>query len=124
MRRWAISNAHCAAWASRSDELSLNISTGSQVSRRTAEFQPGPYQSRRYFDGDFLNTITHLPAGRSLNALVDLLTELAQAQGITLANPWEFIARRAAEADAGEMSRGGLSVNLSFFAGTGQSREH
>lgn len=108
------------------DELSLNISTGSQVSRRTAEFQPGPYQSRRYFNGDFLNTITHLPAGRSLNVLVDLLTELARAQGIALANPWEFIARSAAETDAeavaSEMSGGGLNVNLSFFAGALGSR--
>lgn len=94
------------------DELSLNISTGSQVSQRTATFQPGPYQSRRFFDGDFLNTITHLPAGRSLNVLVDLLTELAQAEGITLAKPWETIADRAAAANGD-----GLTVNLAFFAG-------
>ena len=113
----------CAAWACRAMRpFSLNISTGSQVSRRTAEFQPGPYQSRRYFDGDFLNTITHLPAGRSLNVLVDLLTELAQAQGITLANPWESIVRKAAEADASEMNGGEMNVNLSFFAGALGSR--
>jgi sugar (pentulose or hexulose) kinase len=94
------------------NELSLNISTGSQVSQRTASFQPGPYQTRRFFDGDFLNTITHLPAGRSLNVLVDLLTELARAEGVTLANPWETIARSAAEANGG-----GLNMNLAFFAG-------
>lgn len=93
-------------------ELSLNISTGSQVSRRTAEFEPGPYQTRRYFDGDFLNTITHLPAGRSLTVLCDLLTELARAEGVTLSNPWEFIAPSAASADGG-----GLNVDLAFFAG-------
>jgi hypothetical protein len=101
------------------EELSLNISTGSQVSRRTAQFQPGPYQSRRYFDGDFLNTITHLPAGRSLNALCDLLTEVAQAQGFTLPNPWKFIAQSAADADGG-----GLNVDLAFFAGALGSRGH
>lgn len=93
-------------------ELSLNISTGSQVSRRTAAFEPGPYQTRRYFGGDYLNTITHLPAGRSLNVLCDLLTELARAEGVTLANPWKFIAERAASADGG-----GLNVDLAFFAG-------
>lgn len=94
------------------DELSLNISTGSQVSQRTATFQPGPYQSRFFFDGDYLNTITHLPAGRSLNVLVDLLTELAQAEGLTVTRPWETIAQRAAEAQGG-----GLNMNLAFFAG-------
>ncbi len=94
------------------DELSLNISTGSQVSQRTAHFQPGPYQTRRYFDGDFLNTITHLPAGRSLNVLFDLLTDLARAEGVMLATPWETIARSAATSDGG-----GLNLNLAFFAG-------
>ncbi len=94
------------------EELSLNISTGSQVSQRTARFLPGPYQTRRFFDGDYLNTITHLPAGRSLNVLFDLLTELARAEGITLAKPWETIARSAAAADGG-----GLGMNLAFFSG-------
>lgn len=93
-------------------ELSLNISTGSQVSRRTKTYEPGQYQSRRYFDGDWLNTITHLPAGRSLNVLVDLLTELASAEGVTLRDPWGTLMRKA---DA--VSDTTLDVNLSFFAG-------
>ena len=94
------------------EEISLNISTGSQVSRRTARFEPGPYQTRPYFDGEFLNTITHLPAGRSLNVLVDLLTEPARAEGLTLTDPWQYIARSAADADGG-----GLTIDLAFFAG-------
>lgn len=94
------------------DELSLNISTGSQVSQRTANFQPGPYQTRCYFDGDYLNTITHLPAGRSLNVLIDLLTELARAEGVTLTRTWDTIAEGAAAADGC-----GLKADLAFFAG-------
>lgn len=96
----------------QSGELSLNISTGSQVSRRTASYEPGHYQSRRYFFGDWLNTITHLPAGRSLNVLVDLLTELAREEGITLRDPWGTLMRKADE--IGETS---LDVDLAFFAG-------
>jgi hypothetical protein len=92
--------------------LSLNISTGSQVSRRTATYEPGPYQSRRYFFGDWLNTITHLPAGRSLNVLVDLLTELAAAEGATLHNPWATLMQKV---DA--VTDSSLDVNLAFFAG-------
>ncbi len=94
------------------DELSLNVSTGSQVSRRTGQFEPGPYQTRKYFHGDYLNTITHLPAGRSLNVLFELLTELARAEGVTLSHPWETIAQQAAQSDGG-----GLRVDLAFFAG-------
>jgi sugar (pentulose or hexulose) kinase len=94
------------------EELSLNASTGSQVSLRTSRFQPGPYQTRKYFSGDWLNTVTHLPAGRSLNVLVDLLTELARAEGIALRNPWEYIQREASEVQTTE-----LQVDLAFFAG-------
>ena len=93
-------------------ELSLNISTGSQVSLLSRELQLGDYQTRHYFGGRYLNTITHLPAGRSLNVLVDLLTELATAQGVRLADPWEYIARAAAEAADSD-----LDVDLAFFAG-------
>lgn len=93
-------------------ELSINVSTGSQVSQLTDRFIPGPYQSRCYFDGDFLNTITHLPAGRSLNVLFDLLTELARAEGVTLDRAWDYISSSAASSDGH-----GLKADLSFFAG-------
>ncbi len=93
-------------------ELSLNVSTGSQLSRITCKLQFGPYQSRRYVDDRYLNTITHLPAGRSLNVFVDLLTELAKVEGRPHSNPWAHITRLAADADGG-----GLECDLSFFAG-------
>ena len=122
---WAILGKKLACHASLGDqpcalkgiglsrsELSINVSTGSQVSQLTDRFIPGPYQSRCYFDGEFLNTITHLPAGRSLNVLFDLLTELAGAEGVTLNRAWDYIASSAASS-AGN----GLNVNLSFFAG-------
>lgn len=99
-----------------SDELSLNISTGSQVSCRTNCFEPGNYQTRKYFDGGFLNTITHLPAGRSLNALLDLLTELARAEGISLRRVWPTIAQATQQIESVEQPSG-LTVNLAFFAG-------
>ena len=96
----------------QADELSLNISTGSQVSRRTSRLELGTYLTRPYFNGEYLNTITHLPAGRSLSALFDLLTELARAEGLELQRVWETIALAAEAADGG-----GLACDLAFFAG-------
>lgn len=96
----------------REGELSINSSTGSQVSQVTAQLKLGNYQSRPFFGGTFLNTITHLPAGRSLNVLFDLLTELPRAEGATLRDPWDYIAREAARVPAEE-----LNVDLAFFAG-------
>lgn len=98
------------------DELSLNISTGSQVSLITAELALGDYQTRPFFDGRFLNTITGIPAGRALNHLVELLTELAQLQGTPLADPWPTIAQAAAGVASSD-----LAVNLSFFDSVGGS---
>ena len=91
-------------------ELSLNISTGSQVSRRVPAFQAGNYQSRKYFFGDYLDTVTHIPAGRSLNVLIDLLTELARAEGVALKDPWEAIQRKV-----DEVIETDLEIDLAFF---------
>ena len=100
-------------------ELSINISTGSQVSLLTAQLQLGDYQSRPFFDDQWLNTITHLPAGRSLSVLVELLCEIATADGRPFPDPWPYIsARAAAQRDSD------LEVDLSFFAGPMGDRGH
>lgn len=91
-------------------ELSLNISTGSQVSLLKPRVEFGNYQTRPFFDGRFLATITHIPAGRALNMLVKLLSELAETQDLSLADPWPYIARKATEVGKTEMR-----MNLAFF---------
>jgi len=94
-------------------ELSLNIATGSQASLLANEVRYGEYEIRPFFDGQLLNTIVSIPAGRSLSLLVNLLTELARAEGIVLADPWATI---GASVDAIEQTD--LSVNMDFYAGT------
>jgi sugar (pentulose or hexulose) kinase len=87
-------------------ELSLNISTGSQISLLSDEFAPSAHQTRPYLDGRFLNTITHLPAGRSLEVLVDLVNK-----------PWPEIIKAAEAAPDTD-----LAANLTFFEGPLGSR--
>lgn len=94
----------------REGELSLNVSTGSQLSMLLPRFGTGAFQTRPYFDGQFLATITSIPAGRALNALVALLSELALAQGLPLADPWAYI-----NAQASAVGEASLAVDLSFF---------
>lgn len=91
-------------------ELSLNISTGSQTSLLTRHFEPGNHQTRPFFDGRFLNTITHIPAGRALNVLLGLASELALAQGLPLGDPWPVIQQAVAGVTDGD-----LAVDLAFF---------
>ncbi|MBI5760819.1 MAG: hypothetical protein HZA46_20045 [Planctomycetales bacterium] len=94
------------------DELSLNVSTGSQVSRLADHWQPGDYQTRPFFDGRFLNTITNLPGGRALDVLMRLLTEIADNQQFDLPAPWSYVAREAAA-----VNDTNLDVTTTFFAG-------
>jgi sugar (pentulose or hexulose) kinase len=92
-------------------ELSLNISTGSQVSRLTSTLEPGDYETLPFFDGAYANRYSHLPAGRSLNVLIRLLSELAIAEGHSLEKSWQYIdtVARATDTD--------LEVNLGFYPG-------
>lgn len=93
-------------------ELSLNASTGAQVSRLVERCRTVAHQTRHYLNDLLLETITHIPAGRSLHALADLLTELSRAQGLPTGNPWQTITRLASEAPA---DAGGLQANIAFF---------
>jgi sugar (pentulose or hexulose) kinase len=86
-------------------ELSLNVATGSQAARIADRSERGAGQRRPYF-GRALRTVTHIPAGRALNVLVDLVTELGGPE-----DPWPEISRRAAGV-TGETP----DVDLSFFA--------
>lgn len=94
----------------QSDELSINVSTGSQVGMIVPSFVAGPYETRPYFDGRFLQTITRIPAGRALNALVDLLTEPARAEGVTLRDPWGTIAAAVERTPATD-----VEMQVTFF---------
>jgi hypothetical protein len=91
----------------RPGELSINISTGSQVSLLSGDPGDGDYQVRPYFDGQWLRTIVQVPAGRSLAVLVRLLTEIPGSRS----DPWEYIAAATERVESTD-----LEADLAFFA--------
>jgi len=93
-------------------ELSVNISTGSAVIEVARGCEFGDFQTRPWFDGRFLKTITHIPGGRALSALIRLLTELAAAQGLALRDPWDYILAEAAKVESTD-----LRVDPAFYFG-------
>jgi sugar (pentulose or hexulose) kinase len=109
-----VGDAQCALAGAglRPGALSINIATGSQVSvlRETALL--GDFQTRPFFDGRALTTISGIAAGRALNVLVRLLGELAAASGAPVAEPWPYLLRAAEAAADSE-----LRVKLGFFGG-------
>jgi xylulokinase len=92
-------------------ELSLNISTGSQASLLSRELPRGKFQVRPYVSGQWLRTIVSVPAGRSLSALVELLTEIGRASSQPQLDAWDYI--RAA---VDRTPTTDLTVDLSFFS--------
>jgi xylulokinase len=105
----AVGDQQCSlAGALLSDgELSVNVSTGSQLGTIASQLQRGRYQNRPYFDGRILRTVTHLPAGRALDSLVRLLTEMGAGE-----DPWTYILHAAASTPHTD-----LTANLCFFPG-------
>jgi sugar (pentulose or hexulose) kinase len=99
------------------DELSLNIATGAQVSRLTNQLCLGDYQTRPFFDGKFINTFSYPPAGRALNVLVGLLIEVAASQKIELPDPWTYFSDAASKVDHTD-----LQVDLNFFCSSEADR--
>ncbi len=90
-------------------ELSVNIGTGSQVAMIAGHDGCGGYQLRPYFDGHFLRTITHIPGGRALNALLGLLTEL---NGKAKEDVWRRI-----ESAVASVASTDLRANIAFSPG-------
>jgi sugar (pentulose or hexulose) kinase len=90
-------------------ELSVNIGTGSQVSLITGSADGGAHHTRPYFDGRFIRTVTHIPGGRSLGALVGLLTGLGGPVGDAA---WERI-----QAAVREVPSTDLRADMAFLPG-------
>jgi len=107
-----VGDYHCSQAGAFLDEgeLSVNISTGSAVIQLVRGCEFGDFQTRPWFDGRFLKTVTHIPGGRALNALVRLLSELAEAQGLKLRDPWDYILAEAAKVESTD-----LRVNPAFY---------
>jgi len=91
-------------------EISVNVATGSQVSMITPESTLGAWQLRPYFGKKWLRTVTHLPAGRSLNRLVELFLELSADNKTNLDEVWANI---ACKCDSVKIDR--IKANITFF---------
>ncbi len=62
----------------RAGDVFINIGTGGQIGYAANEPLPGPYETRPYFDGCFIRTITQLPSGRTINILMEFLKSIGR----------------------------------------------
>ena len=101
------------------DEISMNIGTGCQVS--VLSLTPAsPAQLRPYFTGKFLQTVTHLPAGRILTTAVKDQFGDSQSK-----EAWEQAARSADDLSSpvGHAVNAitGACIDAAHILGTGSS---
>jgi len=90
--------------------ISANVATGSQISCLTKNITTtGKHQIRPYFFDYYLKTVTHIPAGRGLNALVNLFLEFDPR--LDFDSVWRRLVQISSMGE--EKS---LDVSLSFFA--------
>ncbi len=91
-------------------ELSVNVSTGSQVSLFSKQLD-WVLANSIYLSRGYLNTLTHLPAGRALDGLFGLVHQLSS---LPPAEAWNRI-RMMVEENVNACDD--LEVKLSFFEG-------
>ncbi len=70
-----------AALGSRIDKgcALINIATASQVMYVTDSLKPGVFETRPFFGGLYLRTISQLPSGRTLKVVIDFLKQSIQS---------------------------------------------
>ena len=101
------------------DTLSLNLGTGSQVSRVVAVPDRGDAELRPFFNGTYLRTQTHISAGRSLAAFADLFDEIGHLSGGQSGGFW-----RAAESlTVDDVLQSKIMVDLAMFEGAWQFKQ-
>lgn len=71
--------------------ISINIGTGSQVSRIDEKITQEDVELRPYFDSSVLATITHIPAGRALNEYIMFLEDICQNCTGKVINFWDWL---------------------------------
>ncbi|MGG0717053.1 FGGY family carbohydrate kinase [Robertmurraya massiliosenegalensis] len=94
------------------NDLVLNIATASQVSLITDTFNPGQYETRPYFEGKYINTISNLPSGRNLEVFVSFFSELLERiseQEVDINQIWKVILKDF------DFNPENLQVNMNFY---------
>jgi sugar (pentulose or hexulose) kinase len=90
------------------DSLSLNLGTGSQVSLIDHRVEHGEVETRPFFGYSFLQTVSHIPAGRVLNEFIGFLSQV---------NPQRDFWSLLAQLDEDTILKAPLAFDLSLFEG-------
>lgn len=94
------------------NDVVLNIATAGQISRTTEAFLPGSYETRPFFDGKYLNTLSNMPSGRNLDVLISFLQDTIEGfTGILLNKEqiWQQINENF------QFNNNPLLVNVGFY---------
>jgi len=97
------------------NDVSINLGTGSQVSRVRNyikdKMNADKLDYRPYFNGKYLETITHIPSGRALDEFIYLLGDIIHNTSDNNYDPWEIVRTLTDN----EIINSTLKIDLSLF---------
>lgn len=96
-----------------SGDLIVNIGTSGQLIMIRDEYDPGEYEIRPYYDGNYCYVVSRMPGGRNLDVQIDYLRTVGERIfGISLdrGEIWSRI-----ENNCNISETGGLEVDCSFY---------
>lgn len=99
--------------------ISINLGTGSQVSRIDRQFLSSDFEARPYFDASYLTTQTHIPAGRALNEYIGWLHSICQMMTGSSGDAWQYIAQLTVD----EVLNAPFDIDLAVFEAAFNYRE-
>lgn len=94
-------------------DLIVNIGTAGQIACISDEFMWGTHESRPFFDGQYLNTISQMPGGRNLDIVIGLFADAIARYGVEGVTSREVWTRLIESID--RIDTGGLRVDTSFY---------
>tara|TARA_B100000214_G_scaffold305580_1_gene236531 strand:- start:68 stop:1273 length:1206 start_codon:yes stop_codon:yes gene_type:complete len=104
-----VGDLQCAVLGSgiRSDEVCINLGTGSQVSM-VSEDCNDKTDNRAFFDGKILNTKTHIPSGRAINSFLAFMETMGYRRDF-----WNLIKNSTAK----DIISSTMDISLQTFGG-------
>ena len=97
-----------------SGDMIVNIGTSGQLIMIRDEYDPGDYEIRPYYDGNYCYVVSRMPGGRNFDVMIDFMCGIGEKIfGVLLSREeiWQRIEKDGLFAE----DAGGLSVDCSFY---------
>ena len=94
-------------------DMIVNIGTSGQLIMIRGDYEPGDYEIRPYYDGNFCYVVSRMPGGRNFDVQIDYMRRIGEkifCISLTKEEIWSRV-----ESNCSFSQTGGLEVDCSFY---------